>query len=365
MKETLPFECGVALSREEYVRSQELVSKRSGASGLFFGSGLLSAAMLILCVLFFLADLKQNGTPDFALLGLLVLLIVVEITTVFRYPEMQKKLAAQSYDKTLFSGYSFDGVLHVGAIDIQKTTAAGVTSISYYNCPLFIEAPDMMIFCAAQGRSIVIPARCLTEQDADAIRELACLNIPAERRRMIGKLVAGTAKRLPLPSLVMPQEDQLLTVSVEYTEKEAFDLLDDSIFKGIKETLPQKVLVSAGAAMIAYLLFETMAVPVFCLAILLSVLIPFFTTRIGFKRAIKVTDGEVLKITVTLTEQAICCTRMAGEQKRTRIPWSRVTRAVERPSYVDYYAIDKLVSIPKRCIDDMDELRRITDQHME
>lgn len=365
MKQTLPFECGVALSRDEYVRSQELVSKRSGASGLFFGSGLLSAAMLILCVLFFFVDLKQSGAPDFALLGLLILLIVVEITTVFRYPEMQKKLAAQSYDQTLFSGYSFDGVLHVGAIDIQKTTAAGVTSISYFNCPLFIEAPDMMIFCAVQGRSIVIPARCLIEEDADAIRELACLNIPPERRRMIGKLIAGTAERLPLPFLAVPQEEPLFTVSVEYTEKEAFDLLDDSIFRGIKETLPQKILVSAGVAMIAYLLFEAMAIPVFCLAVLMNVLFPFFTTRMGFKRAVKVSNGEVLKVTVTLTEQAICCTGTVGDQKRTRIPWSRVTRAVERPSYVDYYANDKPIRIPKRCIDDMDELRRITDQHME
>ncbi len=365
MKQTLPFECGVSLSREEYIRSQELVSKRSGASGLFFGSGLLSAAMLILCVLFFLVDLKQNGAPDFALLGLLILLIVVEVTTVFRYPKMQKKLAAQSYDKTLFSGYSFDGTLHVGAIDIQKTTAAGVTSISYFNCPLFIEAPDMMIFCAVQGRAIVIPARCLTEEDADAIRELACLNIPPERRRMIGKLIAGAAQRLPLPSLVTPQEEPLLTISVEYTEKEAFDLLDDSIVIGIKETLPQKVILSAGVAMIAYLLFETMAIPVFGLALLLSVLVPFFSTRSGFKRAVKVSDGEVLKVTVTLTEQALCCTGTAGDKKRTRIPWPRVTRAVERPSYVDYYATDKLISIPKRCIDDMEQLRRITDQQME
>lgn len=363
--EKLPFECGVSLSREEYVRSQELIAKRSGRTGLFFGSGLLSAAMLVLCILFFLVDFKQNGTPDLSLLGLLVLLIVVEVTTVFRYPQMQTKLAAQSYDKTVFSGYSFDGVLHVGGIDIQKTTAAGVTSISYFNCPLFIEAPDMMIFCAPQGRSIVIPARFLTEDDANTLRELACLNIPSERRRMIGKLIAGTTERLPLPSLTLSQEEPLMTVAVTYTEKEAFDMLDESVWVGIKETMPQKVILSASIAMIAYLLFEMIALPVFGLAVLLNVLLPFLTTRIGLKRAIKASDGEVLKVTVALTEQALCFTGTAENGKRSRIPWERVTRAVERPSYVDYYATEKLVSIPKRCIDDMENLRRITDEKME
>ncbi len=365
MKQTLPFECGISLSREEYLRSQELVSKRSGSMGMLFGSGLMSAAILVLCVLFFLFDYKQNGYPDFALLGLLVLLIVVEVTTVFRFPKMQRKLAAKSYDQTLFSGYSFDGILHVGAVDIQKTTKDGVTSISYFTCPLFIEAEDMMIFCAAQGRSIVIPARFLTEEDADDLRELACLNIPAARRRMIGKLIPGATERTPLPSLVAQEAESLMTVSLEYTEKEAIDLFDDSLWINIRETMPQKVLLSAGIAMIAYLLSESLIlIPVFGLALLLSIFVPFITTRVKFRHAIKESDGAILKGTVTLTETGICV-RGISKKQQTNVPWHYITRAVESPSYVDYYANDKIVSIPKRCIDDMDELRRITDEKME
>ena len=54
----------------------------------------------------------------------------------------------------------------------------------------------------------------------------------------------------------------------------------------------------------------------------------------------------------------------AGKEKELRIPWKAISRAVERPDRVDFYTHSLAVTLPKRCIEDLDALKRLVDDRM-
>ena len=66
-----------------------------------------------------------------------------------------------------------------------------------------------------------------------------------------------------------------------------------------------------------------------------------------------------------LTEQSLRVMGRGKQARRIRVPWERITRAVERPKVVEFF-VDKnrVVVIPKRCIKELEQLREIVDAHM-
>lgn len=358
-----PTEFSVGLSKEEYIRSQELLAKAAGGRP-FGGNRWFSVVMVVLCMVMLAVDAKLQGTLDVSLVLMLALLVAVEAAVLLTQPRLLRKNSADAYDDTLFSGYSFDGILRVGAVDIRKRTATGETAISYLNCPAYVEAPDMMIFCANGGKSIVIPARCLTAEDAETVRAAAFAGVPANRRRLIGKLVPGAAQRLPEPVLKTPDDDPLLTVAVEYTVGECRGMLLDDGLQKMVQALPVRALFAVSVAVGAYLWFAAPLLPVFLLSLLLFCFVPLLLTQLQLGSVIRRSEGELLRLSVEFTEQAVHLRSKGSSGHHDRVPWEYVTRAVEQPCSVELYATGHLVSIPKRCVEDMETLRRVVDEHL-
>ncbi|MBR2338838.1 MAG: hypothetical protein IKA63_05175, partial [Clostridia bacterium] len=149
----LPVEYPVSLSREEYVRSQQLLS---GGTGMRGGNRVFPLITAVMFVLLLGVDYKTSGRLDLSMTVLTALIVAVELVLAFVSPRLVRRQHEEAYDQTRFSGYSFDGTVRITASEISKSTPSGETVIRLADC-FYVEAEDMMIFCGPNRRSIVIP----------------------------------------------------------------------------------------------------------------------------------------------------------------------------------------------------------------
>lgn len=356
--EQLPVEYPVGLTREEYIRSQILLTRGNRAFGII---PLVTAVMFLLILA---VDMIVTRQVDIPLTVMVVVVAAAEIATAILAPQTIRRRHGETYDQARYGGYCFDGMVKVTETQISKTTSSGETVIPFNGC-YYLEAADMMIFRNQHGKSIVIPARCFTEADANATRVAAMGNVPPTARRLQGRLIPGRQERLPVPSLEKPlPEDPLVTVAVEYTPKELTGLSVDAAFDSAFQRAPSHVLLAAVLAMLVYDVSSLGMVATFLLTAMVLTLLPVFAAGIRTRRAIAATEGTILKLAVELTPSFLRL-RGAGEQGRQlEIPWEEITRGVELPTRMDLYAGKKIVSLPKRCMTDVEEVRRVIDKHL-
>lgn len=351
----------VSLTRDEYVVSQTVLTsavraRRLGSTPWF---GLVLVAVSLFGVV---ADWRVTGTWDARMLSALLLLLAVDIAMIIAMPRVQRYRGGLSYDQTLFTGYSFSGVIRADQNGIAKITKNGETTLPYLHCPLFVEHEECMIFCAEKSKSIVIPAAYLTAEDAGALRAFVFAAIPPSRRRLLSKLVPRLTQRLS-PFEEAGAETTLLTVHSEMTVREMTDLFTDIFVAQLPAALPTKAAWASMIAMGGYLLFEVWPLPLFFLSLLLLILVPMFSVGFKVRRAEKQSDGEILNNVISFTDAAVHIRGAGVNEQHVRIPWARITRAVECPDRVELFAGHKFISIPKRCIADMEQLRTVVDSH--
>ncbi len=353
----------VGLSREEYIYSQGLISNALRGKHLL-GSRWFSVVMMILCVLMVLSDRNLSGRWDMSLVAIVVMMIVAEVWMFLALPSQQRKAHGAAYDKTVFHGYSFDGVVTVSTEGITKRNAKNQTHIPFSQCLAFIEDAEMMVFCIARGKSILLPKRFLTVEDAEFTRRVALAAMSPARCYLLGRVACQLTERLPLPEEGIPvPEEPLLSVAVVYEEKELKGQVTEAALRSYVQKLPQKTLIAVFVTILAYFGFQIEPIPTFLLCSVLLFVFSLFSARSRVGRALAVTNGDAGRSTVTFTESGIRIRGNGGEA--LNIPWQNVTRAVESPRDVELYVNgEKSLIIPKRCIEDMESLRRIVDTHL-
>lgn len=349
----------VDLSQAEYVRSQELLSqknngKRVGRSRLF------SVIMMVLCAFSAVTVYKQTGTPDWPLLTLLILMFISELWLMIALPRQLRYRYKTAYNTTLYTGYSFKGTVVLGEEAIRKQTATATAVIPYHTCQVFVETADMMIFCGADGHSIVLPARFLTEETAEAVRKVVAQKVPPMSRLLMQKLVPAQTAETVAPLL---EEQTLLTFSLDYTEKEMVSMTVDSVLLQFGRTLPNKCLLSTMAAAIGYFMFYISPLPLFLLVLFLFFTISLVIAWFKVHRTAVQTKKEGRRMRLDVTSLGL---RLFGKgEKPLVLPWVAITRAVEGKTSVEFYSEkDRQLMIPKRCIDQMDEFRRLVDAQL-
>lgn len=349
----------VDLSQEEYVRSQELLSqkingKRVGRSRFF------SWFMMVLCVLSAITIYKQTGTPDWSLFTLLILMFVSELWLMFTLPHQLRYRYKTAYNATVYTGYSFEGTVTIDGDGVRKQTASATAFIPYHTCHAFVEAADMMIFCGADGHSIVLPSRFLTEETAEFIRQAVTKQIPPMRRFLLQRLNAVTTAETVA---FVPPEETLLNISFDYTEKELVSMTIDLVLTQFGRTLSNKCLLSTMAAAVGYFVFALPPLAVFLLVLLVFLLGSLLSAWHKAHRAIAQKDENRQSLRLEITNRGL---RLFGKgEKPLVLPWTSITRAVEGPKTVDFYCEkDRQLMIPKRCIEQMDEFRRLVDAQL-
>lgn len=355
---------GVGLERDEYVRSQQLAfaTFQKRAMG---GRRVFSIILMVMCVMTLLMEYKALGSMVMDIAVLIGLMIASELWIMLDQPRQLRKAQETAYDATLFSGHSFDGVVTVTEERITKTTADETTTISFSQCMAYVEAEDMLMFCVQNGKSIVIPSRCLTAEDAEKTKQLAFAAIPPMRRYFKGTFMPKAETRLDTELPSVSEENVLIKIPVEYTKKELRANLTDTAIRGFVAKFPNKVLLAVFFAAIVYFGAEVPVLPIFLLSLVLLFLLAIVNASVQTGRMIKLSNGDVCRISFELTTHGLRAGSVGAKKQRIGIPWKYVTRAIERPKEVEFFANDMpIVSVPKRCISDMDELRAVVDAHM-
>lgn len=355
---------GVGLERDEYVRSQELAfatfQKHALSSRRIF-----SVVLMVMCVMMLVSEYRLLKTVVFDVAVLVGLMILSELWIMFDQPRQMRKAQKTAYDATLFSGHSFDGVITVTEESISKMTTDETTTISFSQCMAYVESEDMLLFCVRQGKSIVIPSRCLTAEDAEETKRLAFSVIPPMKRYIKEALIPKAEARLPAELPPVAEDDVLVEIPVVYTAGELRANLTDTALRGFVSKFPNKVLLAVFFAAIVYFGAEVPVFPVFLLSLLLLFLLAIVNVLIQSKRMIAVSDGDVCRVTLTLTDKGLRAVGVGKKVQHICVPWKYITRAVERPKEVEFFSEkNSIVTIPKRCIPDMDELRTVVDTYV-
>ncbi len=354
----------VDLSREEYVRSQDILAGRT--KGMASGARLISLFMLAACVIMGILDFQYSNRIDWSLLSLLVLLVGSELWMMLTMPAQLRRRSCAAYDSTIYGGYVFLGTVTVEHDAIRKRTATATTVIPYEQCRVYAETADMMIFCGMDGKSIVIPARFLNERTAEATRQAALKNVPIPRQMLISKLVPGIAEgeTVSLPDQTTSGE-VLLTVEVEYTDTEIVGIAAEAAMERFTASLPNKCILMTMLASFGYFMLAIKPLPLFLSALLVVFLVSVIKARIRMRRAITRTERAVCRLRVEFTDSYILLMGKADGMRPLRLPWSHITRAVNCRDTVEIYTgKDRQLSIPKRCIADFEELSGIIDSHL-
>lgn len=350
------------LTRDEYVRSQEILQTRRG----MMNPRIITPVLLFFCVASALPNAFYNGEINWSMLILLGLLVISEIWVMITMPAQLRRRNEQAYDATIYAGYSFVGTILVEEDAVRKRTATATAVIPYEQCRLFVEADDMMIFCGMDGKCIAIPARFLTEKTAEITRQAAISHLgPMKCLRLEPIKITASDDTSVAPPPPSESEEVLLTVNVEYTDNELVGLATDMTMEDFYEVLPNKCLLMTVITTVGYFLFAARPLPLFLLGMVMLFLFAIIKTRVKMRRVITETERGACFLRVEFTEKGV---RLLGDSqyvKPLQLPWSHITRAVDCRHTVELYTgKTRQLVIPKRNISDFEELSAVVDGHM-
>lgn len=210
----------VDLTREEYVAFRYLQAKVNGPlrlrflwAAIFPLFGLISLAMALI-------EWSVDGFsvhPDPLLLVMALLCVLPMLYVCLYLPRKVKKTAAAQYDRSVSAGMSFTGRLTVGDGFVEKAGPSATAHIPMDERTLFIENREMMVFINAASPALVLPARCLTEEMAAAVRGAAD-RLPVRNRRFIARVIPQGRVVTAMPTVATPEEVWVATYT--YTVEE-------------------------------------------------------------------------------------------------------------------------------------------------
>lgn len=350
---------GVGLNKTEYVIFQETMKKFSAGKRF---SGVLTTAITIFSVFAVRNALKADAATlsNPYLLSLLLFLVLLFLGVTVLPPIVYKRRAAKAYEKALAGGQVFDGMVTVNSEGVTKVTESGTVTLPFDRDLLCIERQEMLIFVNRLGQAIVLPARCLTAEDATDVRLIAQRSINPRFYVIKGRLQPTATARMALSPVDPPAV--LYTFTVQYEEKERQALIKTAIRRDIFRSAPLYFLfcfllsVSAGldnGFLIAAIIFWI------AVALFAGLKALYWVPRYKSTAA---ADGV---FTITLNDRALVMENKADPVPRKVIlPWREIAHAVESEDTIEIYNNRQFVYIPKRCVGDIEFLRSIVNDKM-
>ena len=141
-------------------------------------------------------------------------------------------------------------------------------------------------------------------------------------------------------------------------------MITSSTLEGFTKNLPNTGFFAFVMALSFDLLMGIPALLVFVAVVSGLFFISFFGNRSRAKHTLALTGGEAPRMRVEISRIGVLVCNTGETGKEAQIPWAMISRAVDRKDRVDFYARTLFLTIPKRCIEDMDQLRKLVDQHM-
>lgn len=356
----------VDISREEFIRFNLTVSKSTGLMRFRNGQMILFGILGIFSLLSVLNDALAYKKADAVMILLVVFIAAMECVLLFGLSSYIKRTSGSSYDQTILTGNSYYGCIHVYPDRVEKQNKNMNTDIPFNSQTLYIETKQMMILLYPNTPAIVLPARCLTKEDADAVRKAVMTGLPAAHQKLIDRMIPLAKEPImpPVSEENKNPDNEQMHVDVTYSQDEFIKLATDTAGMGFMKALP----IYSGLATTAGLLFGLLynfgvGIFVFILIIGGIFVMNILGVRAKANRSYMQMSENGTRIGISFTVKGITISSPSTHDSIGMI-WESITRAVERREYIEFYTKTAFLRIPKHCIEDIGLLRQIVDSHV-
>ena len=347
----------VDLTRDEFIAFRMLTARLMGPLRQRIPMLVVSIVCFVATMGFAIFEWLTSSIPypdPVLVVGALLVLIPALILCVY-VPQRMKKQAGKQYDRSVQAGMDFCGELFIYPDCIEKASSTVTASVRFDERMLFIETAEMMVITAIGSPAIVLPARCLTEEMARAVRQ-AAERIPPRNRRFIARVKArGEVVAQPEPR---QKPEELWVQTFTYTAEEYAVVLKGIIQQHFWRMSPVLALVAMMGSIVLGNGDITRIVENIPLFVVIMVLLVLFNLVLPLRRV--KTQTESLSAH-DLTMQV----RMDTMALRVKLPkggenwvlWCDVDHVYEREDFVEVvHNKNASLYIPKRVIEDLDAL---------
>ncbi len=342
----------VDLTREEYIDYSMQMARAFGPMRSRMGQLVVSLICCGVLAALTIYDMVVFGQPDWLLIGLSVALAVVSIGFWLYVPYRLRRRAAREYDAMIECGYDYCGQLQISDHEIVKITDELTTHVRLEERAVFMESPSFLVFVGSEQRGIVLPARCLTKELADRLRQCAD-RLPPTSRRFFGR-IQPQGQIVPSPARV--EEPVLWEQTIRYDPQETLDILKARTRQQFWTRLPHLTLFS----MLLALMFgwsDTSIVPCVlwflgALAVMTALNLILPLSRLQKMQRMGYAPSPDNALQVKITARGV---RMLEGDRFACAPWSQIEHVYDRGDYAEMLWKQHFLRIPKRCILDIDE----------
>lgn len=359
-------ELPVDLTRKEFVTFNTIVSKSSGNQRY---SGRFSALMVIIfaiTVLMFIYDILVHQSVDYISLIFLFLWVVTSLSIRLFMPNAARRSAEKVYDKTILSGHSYYGMLHIFNDHIEKISENNEVSLSFRDNIFYFEN-ELLIGVMISGKpAIIIPARCITQDDLLKIKRVLLPAIPLPKQYISGEIIPLASEHIKKQESETDdgwEFDDVYRITVSYTKEELNTYNGNLVFMNFIKRLPFYGVLAFLAALMAIFNGDFIVGILFFVGVILGILI--LQVVIGkvrasslFKRMEESGDFMVFEISPI----GIIIKGTWVEENINGITWESVKRAINGDTFIDFHTETGFISIPKRCILDFEKFENIVDK---
>lgn len=355
----------VDLDRAEYVRFNMRIAKMRG---LYRFRGVMLTAFgfsLALAAVLLAMDFYRYRTVDSTLVALMVFVLLAGATLLFGVPNYIRIKAGRTYDRSLLSGHEYYGVVRVYQNRIEKTGGGRTTTLPFDRTLVYAEYEDMMVFAAPAMPAIILTARCVTEEDAQVVRDAVRTAIRQEQQLLFARMISRAAVRLDMPpdDADAEPDELLMRLHITYTQEEFLGMVTRGAWQAFFKMLP----LFAGVALIAALALGMSGGPFTMALIFLGVLLFVMAVNVGGTRwrtrlRMPAMDEDALTVHLHLSERGI--TLFSATRNSLFYPWISGIRVAEKPDWVELQLNGSFMEIPWRCIPEPELLRDIVNAHL-
>lgn len=344
----------IDLNREEFVAFRMLTARLMGPLRQRIPTLVVSALCFLMLVGYAIFEWVSGvvPSPDPVLLVGGVLVLIPALMIWLYVPYHLRRTAEKQYDRSVESGMDYFGALTVYPDCIEKAGSTITARIRIDERMLFIETAEMMVITSVGSPSIVLPARCLTDEMARAVRQ-AMEKLPPRNRRFLGRVIPrGEAVIQPEPK---QKPEELWVSTFTYTAEEYAVVVKAMIQQHFWRMAPLLAAVAMMAA-VAFGYNGESLLPCIGYFVVFIALLIVFNLVLPLHRV----KGQTAELSAhDLTMQV----RMDTMALRMKLPkgaenfvlWCDVDHVYERDDFVEIVHNKRAsLFIPKRCIEDLD-----------
>ncbi len=351
----------VDVTEEEYVHFSMKMAKTFGALRMQLPTAICFSLYLLIAVGLIVWEYMDTGTLSWVLMAVAAISVLCAVPGLLWMPQKTKRTARKTYHDNNDNGYYGEILIENG--EILKIGGYKRWVIPLNEGSLYVEDTEFMVFASAgsKGHVVLLPARCVTEEMAAAIRAAVFADNSRIKRRVLHRMQARAAAPIPLREpLALPQT--LWSLRFTYQPEELKTLLTDVGRARLVKQLPITVIGSLGAGMAMVMCFESAWALLFTTPAMI-LLITLVSSLNAAATAKRISQTQTMQVTVNLTERGLDY-EILPRGRKIYIRWQGIERAVETETAVELtLSNSELLRIPKRCIDDMETLRSVIDTH--